>query len=463
MCGTGNNGGDGFVVARHLAAAGCQVRVVGVGDANRLTSDAASMLCAWQGIGGDVEWITAEDSLHTLRSALERASCVVDALFGTGLSKPLGGVQAQAVEAVNQRHVPCCALDIPSGLDCDTGAILGCAIRADLTTTFAYPKPGHFSTHASRCVGELAVVSLGVPDDSWRRVGKFADRFEPFDLPALVPARAPWLYKGQAGRIAIVAGSPGTIGAALLAARGALRAGAGLVTHVGLPATIDSIESRVLEAMTRRLQVESLDRSVEDFSARYDAIVLGPGLGLTADAERLTRTILQTARVPVVIDADAITLVSRTSEWLDSELGPRVLTPHVDELARLLGTSHDVIDSDRFKSVKQAVDRFNAVVLLKGPFTIVGAPDQNPVVVGSPNPILATGGTGDVLAGIFGANLVALPAQQAALAAAALHAEAARLWATSKGADRGLLAHELADAVPAVIADLTTGCSPLSE
>jgi NAD(P)H-hydrate epimerase len=332
-----------------------------------------------------------------------------------------------------------------------------------MTTTFGYPKPGLFSNMASECVGELITVSLGVPEDSWRRVGKSADRAELRDVAAWIPQRRPSLHKGEAGRIAIVAGNPGTTGAALLAARGALRAGGGLVTHVGFPSTIEAIESRVLEAMTFRLSAESLERDAANLFGRFDVIVVGPGLGLSEESQRLVRNILRTATIPVVLDADAITLVARAPQWVVDSPGPRILTPHTGEMARLLGCNSESIDNDRFTAVDQAVARFKAVVLLKGPFTIVGAPNELPVVVGRPNPILSTGGTGDVLAGVLGALLVSLEPRQAAVCAACWHGKAAEHWAARTRSDRGLLAHELADCLPQSFAELTTASAALSD
>ncbi len=456
VCGTGNNGGDGFVVARHLAAAGCRVRVVALGQAEKVSPDASAMMGAWLGTGGYVDWITDRASHAILLRALGESRCVVDALFGTGLKKRREGNHAEAVEAINQRGLPCCALDLPSGLDCDTGAVLGGVVRAAMTTTFGYPKPGLFAARATECVGELVTVSLGVPDDSWRRVGKTADRVEARDLSAWFPKRAPTLHKGEAGRIAIVAGNPGTTGAALLAARGALRAGAGLVTHVGFPATIDAIETRVLEAMTFRLLPESLERDAESLFGRFDVVVLGPGLGLSDESQRLVRTVLRTAKIPVVIDADAITLASRAPQWLADSRGPRILTPHTGEMARLLGSNSESVDADRFAAVDEVANRFRAVVLLKGPFTIVGAPNEVPAIVGGHNPVLSHGGTGEVLDGILGSLLVSAEPRQAALCAGAWHHKAAECWAREKRSDRGLLAHELADRLPQALAELAT-------
>ena len=463
VCGTGNNGGDGFVVARHLAAAGCHVRLVALGQPEKLAPDASVMMGAWLGTGGYVDWVSDHASLTLLQRALGESRCVVDALFGTGLSKPVSGFYAEAVDVINQRGLPCCALDIPSGLDCNTGMPLGTVIHANLTVTFAYPKPGLFSATASQCVGELVTASLGVPEDSWKRVGKTADRVDTHDVSAWLPRRAPNLHKGEAGRVAIVAGSPGTTGAALLAAQGALRAGAGLVTHIGFPNTVNAIESRVLEAMTFRLNTETFERDAEKLFGRFDVIVLGPGLGLSEDAQRLVRVVLQTATIPVILDADALTLVSRAPNWMKDSIGPRILTPHTGEMARLLGTNAQAIESNRFTAVDEAVALFKAVVLLKGPFTIVGAPNEVPAVVGHPNPVLSTGGTGDVLAGVVGALLVSLEPRQAAVCAAAWHSEAAKYWATGQHADRGLLAHELADCLPRALAELTMNTALLSD
>lgn len=458
VCGTGNNGGDGFVVARHLAAAGAAVTACVLGQAERLSADAASMLAAWDGIGGHTEWISDEGRVALLEQAASRSSCVVDAIFGTGLSKAVSGVQALAVEVLNRTGKPCCSLDIPSGLDAETGHVLGTCVHADVTTTFGHAKLGLYSTAAAEMAGELVIVSLGVPGDSWSRVGSRAERFEPRDLAALLPARPGSLHKGRAGRVAIIAGSPGTTGAALLAARGALRAGAGLVTHVGTSSAMDAIESRVLEAMTCRLDSDYAGGSFAWLS-RFDSVVIGPGLGTGHATAQLVEAVLRNAVAPVVVDADALTIVASERSWLDNCPGPRLLTPHPGEMARLLDCGVNDVEADRFGAVTEATQRFNASVLLKGPYTIVGAPGVLPTIVGHPNPVLAAGGMGDVLAGIAGALVVHLDIRNAGIAAAEWHSRAAEQWRCSQGADRGLLAHELADTLPRVLADLSARTS----
>ena len=463
MCGTGNNGGDGFVVARHLVCAGCQVRVVALGAPEKLTADAAQMMQAWLGCAGQVKWIADNTQLAHLHNELANCHLVVDALFGTGLSKPLSGVHLDAVKSVNNSNLPCCALDIPSGIDADSGAILGDAVRAQLTVTFACPKLGHFATVATDRVGELQTVSLGIPPDSWERVGGSARRVEGRDVAQWMPNRASTLHKGIAGRVAIIAGSAGTSGAALLAARGALRAGAGLVTHVGYRESIDTLESRVLEAMTRRLDHENLQQQLREALSAAHAVVLGPGLGVTAESRQLVRQALEQAAVTVVIDADALTLLAESPEWLVGLAAKRILTPHVGELARLLNTDVATIESNRFHALSQIVAQTNSTIVLKGPHTLIGAPNMLPLVVGSPCPALATGGSGDVLAGMIGALSVSLEPWCAAACAVYWHNWAARRWSRLHQCDRGLLAHELADALPDALAELSNHAVPVSD
>jgi len=463
VCGTGNNGGDGFVVARHLASAGCQVRVVALGAPEKFTKDAAQMAAAFSGSGGQVQWVADSTQLRTVKDELSGSKLLVDALFGTGLSKPLTGLYMDVVELLNQSQIPCCALDIPSGLDADTGSVLGGVVRANVTVTFAHPKVGLFSTSGVECVGELSIGSLGIPADSWKQVGSTAQRVELQEVVQWLPRRKSTIHKGLAGRVAVVAGSPGTTGAALLAAEGALRAGAGLVTHVGYQSTIDAIESRVLEAMTKALDFTDVRQQLRDVLRTTQCVILGPGLGTFADSKVLVEETLKQAAVTVVVDADALTLLAASPEWLTVSPEKRILTPHVGELARLLKTDVTSVEADRFQALKAAVALTHAVVVLKGAYTLVGAPDMLPLVVGGPCPALATGGSGDVLAGIIGALSVSLAPWSAAACGVYLHNWAARRWTRVHGSDRGLLAHELADSIPDALAELSQAAGQMPE
>jgi NAD(P)H-hydrate epimerase len=463
VCGTGNNGGDGFVVARQLTGAGCKARVIALGTPGKFTDDAAVMAAAWLGIGGQVQWVTESAQLAHLQNELSSSQLIVDALFGTGLSKPLSGLYLDAVELLNQSQVPCCALDVPSGLDAETGCVLGGVVKAQATVTFAHPKVGLFSTPAVECVGELYTGSLGIPVDSWKQVGATASRVEPEDIAQWLPPRKLTIHKGIAGRVAVVAGSPGTTGAALLAAQGALRAGAGLVTHVGTQSTIDAIELRVLEAMTKGLDSRNLPQQLADALSATNSVILGPGLGTVGESKLLVEETLKRAAVTVVVDADALTLLAVSPEWLTVSPEKRILTPHVGELARLLKTDVASIESDRFQALQRAVALTHAVVVLKGAYTLVGAPGRLPLVVGQPCPALATGGSGDVLAGIIGALSVNMEPWCAAACGVYWHNSAARRWARLHGCDRGLLAHELADSLPDALAELSQAAGQMSE
>jgi len=463
VCGVGNNGGDGFVVARQLRSVGRHVRVVALGASAELKGDAKQMADAWKGIGGQVRWIADPAELGHLQDELAVSHLVVDAIFGTGLSKPLGGVHLDAVRAINKSQVPCCSLDIPSGLDSDTGAVLGDAIRAELTVTFAYPKLGQFSTAGSDHVGELKTTSLGVPADSWERVGSSARRVSSADVANWLPKRKATTHKGLAGKVAVIAGSPGTFGAALMAAQGALRAGAGLVTHVGYRSTIEALQSRILEAMTRSLEPEALHDQLQEILSKSHSVVLGPGIGTTPESRELVKESLSIAAKTVVIDADAVTLLAKSPEWLLHAPGPRIPTPHVGEMAKILGSAVAAVEADPFRALAKAVDVTKAVVVLKGAHTLIGAPDMLPLVVGSTCPALATGGSGDVLSGMIGALAVSLEPWQAAACAVYWHNWAARRWVRVHGIDRGLLANELADTLPDALAELSQSAVGMSE
>ncbi len=463
VSGVGNNGGDGFVVARQLLSVGRQVQVVALGTADQLTGDAKRMADAWLGVGGHVRWIGESRELGYLQSALAASQLVVDAIFGTGLSKPLSGIHLEAVELINKSRVPCCSLDLPSGLHADTGVVLGDAIRAQLTVTFAYPKLGQYSTAACERVGQLQTTSLGIPADAWERVGSSARRISSSDVAGWLTKRSATTHKGLAGRVAVVAGGPGTFGAALMAAQGALRAGAGLVTHVGYRPTIEALQSRVVEAMTHCLEPHNMQQQLHEILAKVNSVVLGPGIGTGAESGELVRATLQLASNSVVVDADALTLIASAPNWLSQSSAKCILTPHAGELAKLLGSDIASIEADRFAALAKAVDKTKAVVVLKGAYTVVGAPNMLPLVVGTPCPVLATGGTGDVLSGMIGALAAILEPWCAAACAVLWHNWAARRWSRLHQSDRGLLAHELADSLPDALAELSQTTAAMSE
>jgi NAD(P)H-hydrate epimerase len=452
VCGTGNNGGDGLVVARHLLGLGAEPVVYILGDLARLTPDALANLDAWHGLDGPVREIAAGASLAQLAAELAEADAVVDALFGTGLDRPIEGLQADAVRAINDSVVPCFALDVPSGLDAETGAELGVAIRAQATATFAHQKLGLLTPNGSHCAGHVHVVDIGVPAALVAHVGSSGQLLQPEDLALWLTPRSPGQHKNSSGHVAVVAGSPGKIGAPQLAARGAMRAGAGLATIVTWPDAARAVESHVLEIMTARIDPERPGESLDAVLAGKQAVVIGPGFGLGDDARTAVEHVLASFAGPTVVDADALTLFAGQPSTLMASK-KAILTPHPGEAARLLGRTTAQIEEDRFRASRELAAASGAVVVLKGAHTVIAAPDGRLAISPIACPALATAGSGDVLGGIVAAAACSLPRFDAACAGVMLHALAGEAWSKSHGdADRGMLASEIADTLPQVLA-----------
>ena len=455
VCGAGNNGGDGFVVARRLLTLGFAPRVYLLVKAEGLSGDASSNYRAFVGVGGSV--VELEPSqLSLLGNAIEGSAAVVDAVFGTGLSREISGFFRYAIEFMNGARCPVFALDTPSGIDADTGAVLGVAVRAHTTITFAHPKLGLLTPSGLEHAGRVEVVDIGVPDHGLAQIGYSAEVVEASDVQSAIGTRGAQTHKGSAGRVVVIAGSPGHIGAALLAARGALRAGAGLVTIAAFPETAALLDQRVLEMMTARIDPDHIEDSLDRLLERADAIAIGPGLGLDEHARRIVDHVVLRVRKTKVVDADAITHFADRAEALRGAPGDIVLTPHSGEMARLVGGSASDVEADRFGTVARAVALTGSVVLLKGHRTLVGAPDERVAINPTGSSALATGGSGDVLTGMLSAFGALLDARRAAYTAAYVHGVAGER--RSRGhVDRGVLAHEIADEVPHALGALRAG------
>ncbi len=461
VAGSGNNGGDGFVVARHLLTRGARVEVWLAGDAAKMTTDCRANHDAFAGIGGKIATVPLGASLQALGDALVDADVAVDALFGTGLDRPVIEPMASVVRLLNEarsfgRHLRVVALDVPSGLDTDTGVSLGTAISADLTVTFAHLKLGHVTGQGARASGPVHVVDIGVPPELMR--DRAAELVESDDVRAHVHARPIDSHKYRAGHVAVVAGSPGKVGASLLAAKGALRGGAGAATIVTWPEAAAALEARVVEVMVGRLASAAAGRdallsSVDALLAHKRAVVLGPGFGTDEAARTVSDHVLGTFQGAIVADADSFTVHAGAPEHFAAAGGRAILTPHAGELGRLLGRTSESVEADRFAAAREAAARASSVVLLKGAYTVVASPDGRLVVTGSGSPALATAGSGDVLSGIIGALACTLPPFEAAWCGAFLHGVSGSAWQKEHG-DRGLLAGEIADGVPDVLAAL---------
>jgi len=457
VCGAGNNGGDGFVVARQLLRLGYPVRVIWCGRTSSLTADARVNFDAWAGLDGDVVELGEAPTPAELAALWSGSDVIVDALFGTGLSRALEGRHRAIVESINAAEgKEVVALDIPSGLNADTGAVMGVAVRAQLTITFGHPKTGLLTSLAPDLVGELRVADLGVPQRLGPALSPRARWLEASDLAGWVSARPRSTHKGRAGRVLVIGGSPGKTGAAVLSASAALRSGAGLVTIAAFAEATASLDARVIEVMTRPIETASLEASLDAALEGVDAVVLGPGLGLDERARRVVDHVVLGHPGPKLLDADALTHFAGRAHELARAAGPCLLTPHPAELGRLLGSSAAEVEADRFGALDRGLALTRQALLLKGPHTLIGEPGSAPWVVSEGHPVLAVGGSGDVLAGVAGALLAGLAPARAGALGAFVHGRAARLWVEAHGgADRGLFARELADLVPRALASIT--------
>jgi hydroxyethylthiazole kinase-like uncharacterized protein yjeF len=422
LCGPGNNGGDGFVVARLLKNRGWPIRVALLGDRGQIKGDAATNADLWDG-----------DVVPLGPGALQDVVGVVDALFGAGLARPLDGVVKEVVETINARQIRCIGVDVPSGIDGNTGEIRGAAPVCEATVTFFRPKPGHLLYPGRAYAGSLAVVDIGIPDDVLEGIGPRTF----INGPALWEIPEPtWEDHKYSRGHCVVFGGRRMTGAGRLAVRGARRIGSGLVTIAAPEEVIPVYAADAPGALTWPLAGEGdLDALLGD--ARRNAFLLGPGGGHGDVMRDHVLKVLATGR-SCILDADALTSFADQPEALfDAIEGPTVLTPHEGEFNRLFG-----IDGDKQAKAREAARRSGAVVLLKGPDTVVAAPSGRVCITTNAPFDLATAGAGDVLAGfVLGLLAQGLPPFEAAAAAAWLHGEAA--W----DAGPGLIAEDLPEAL----------------
>ncbi len=467
VAGKGNNGGDGFVVARALKKKRVRVDVILAAAPSDVRGDARAKLDAWRRAGGKVQQVTAE-SLAPLARALERAGCVVDALFGTGLGGDVTGLPAELIAMMNAAGIPTVALDLPSGLDADRGVPLGIAVEAELTIAFAAPKIGTVIYPGARYTGELAVVDIGIPDDAVREVGPATETMDGVDAARVLRPRDPESHKGTHGHLAVIAGGLGKTGAAILTARAATRIGAGLVT-VGCPSVVlPTVANGILEAMTTPLPDDGAGGLAFDDPHAYQALLdgkraaaIGPGIGTSAAREALVRWLVTTRPLPLVIDADGLNCLAAVGPRHERPrvAAPLVLTPHPGEMARLMGQTSEDIQADRLAAARAAAAAYDAVVVLKGARTVTATPDGRAWINLSGNAGLAAGGTGDTLTGIVGGLLAqGYAPEDAATLGVFLHGHAADRVAARRGMI-GLLASDLIDELPPAMLEILTAAA----
>jgi len=462
VCGRGNNAGDGLVVARLLHESNVDVCVILLGEAGSLSGEAATNLERACQVGvplADREWRPPSRGI------------VVDAIFGTGLSRDVEGVEAEWIRRINacrvdaRGRVRVVSVDLPSGLCADTGAVLGVCIEADVTVTLGSPKVGLVLEPGRSAAGRILVAGIGIeapPADRLPRAELWTRAYAGSRLPIRDAAG----HKGSFGHALIVAGSEGKTGAAALAAEGAARAGVGLVT-IACPAGLnDILEIKCTEAMTapvadtpERAFASSAAESILALAATRDVLGLGPGIGCSEETQALVVALAKRLEIPLVVDADALVPFAREPDWLREREASTILTPHPGEAARLLGVEASAINRDRPAAARELATRLGSVVALKGAATVTAAPDGRIAINPTGGPALATGGTGDVLLGmVSGFVAQGLEAFEATVLAVFVHGAAADRLARRAGSS-GHLAGEIALEIPAATAELRADSS----
>jgi len=462
VCGKGNNGGDGFVIARELKRRGAMVSVYVAGHRDDVGGDARANLDRY-GYEHAVE-LSDGRSIGDFVSRMAKSDLVVDAVFGTGFSGVPRGLSGTVIGQMNVCGRPVLAVDVPSGLNATTGEAEGECVRAEWTCTMALPKRGFYVRDGRDNVGAVHVVDIGVPDGAVEKIGVRENVLMPKEALDLLPGRPREGHKGTFGRVVVVAGSVGYTGAAALASMAAMRAGAGLV-YLGVPASLnDVMEAKLTEVITRPL-AETAARSlspdalpaVRDLLQGASAVAIGPGLSCDEGTQELVRSLVAELGLPCVIDADGLNAL--TPELVGSRAGdaPVVLTPHPGEAARMAGHEISKVQADRDGAARDIAARARAAVVLKGAATVVADPDGEVYLNPTGNNGMASGGAGDVLTGIVATLLSQGLAPLAAGALGAyVHGLAGDLSAESLG-ERAMVAGDVLDHLPYAFMELGEG------
>jgi NAD(P)H-hydrate epimerase len=455
VCGKGNNGGDGLALARRLGIRGVPVRVALLAPFGAVKGEAKVNLSILRKM--DVE-ITQNASARSLAEILSWSDVIVDALLGVGLSSPLKGAYAQVVDMINTAGLPVVAVDIPTGIDADTGAVMGAAIKADLTVTMALLKRGLVLYPGAEYAGTVRVADIGIPSEVADKEKIFTSLVTRSSAWGLINPRQPDAHKGDFGHLMVVAGSLGKAGAAVMTARGALRTGAGLVSVAAPNSLVPIIQQQVFEAMCIP-SAESIDGTIgigaEDellkAAAAMSACAIGPGLSTHYETVQTVRNIVQRLTIPVVIDADGLNALVNALDVLKKAKAPVIMTPHPGEMGRLLGISSGDVQKDRIGIAGDFAKKHKVTLVLKGADTVIAAPDGRVFINSRGNPGMATGGTGDVLTGMIGSLLAqGYIATQAACLGVYLHGLAGDLAAKEKG-EMGMIAGDLIEKIPDAI------------
>lgn len=461
ICGRGNNGGDGFVIARHLFDKGFGVKVFVVGDKGGIKGDSLINFNIIKKLGVDIKEIQYDEDLIKLKENIIDYPHVVDALFGTGLNKDIQGIPERVINIINKYSKHTISVDIPSGIGGNDGRVYKAAVRANKTVAFALPKCGNLIYPGAEYNGELVIADIGIPKKVIKNIELKHNLVDFEVIRDNLPSRKKDTHKGNYGRANIIAGSAGMTGAAILTCKSALRTGLGLL-KIYIGESLNHImKTSVPEAITVPLQemrkgvigINHIERIVGD-TEEASVLTIGPGCGNTAELSEIIKQVLANVEVPIVIDADGLNVLSKNTEWLLGKKSKIITTPHLGEMSRLSGIPIEEIKNNLIKVAKEFSRKFSVIVVLKGASTIVASPEGEVFINVNGNPGMATAGSGDVLTGII-TGLIAqgLEPLKAAITAVYLHGVTGDSVARDKG-EYGLLAGDLVEYLPYTIKDI---------
>ncbi len=453
LAGSGNNGGDALAAVRHLVNGGYTVTVFLLGNPQHRTESCLTMLRPLRRMSVTLHEWSDENGETELRAALRDSDAVLDGILGTGFHGTLRPAIDRVIRMVNASKKPVIAIDIPSGVNADTGEVKGTAVRASATAVLALPQPGHFLSPGADYAGKQVIDTIGMPHPLLENPEIRASILDETCIASLLPVRPRAAHKGVCGRILIVAGSRGMTGAAALSSSAVLRGGAGIAT-LAVPKSLNAIlEEKVTEVMTIPVEDEGkgyfpADAAVDvsNLAAGYDGVLLGPGLGRTEETCCFVRRLVSKLDMPLLLDADALYAFTDHTDELRAYSAPLVLTPHLGELARLLGTKIPDLRQNLPSAVRKAARDLNAILVAKSECTIVAYPDGHLYFSVHGNSGMATGGSGDVLAGTIAAFVKQADPETAPLVGTYLHGFAGDLAAEQFG--EGLIASDILHAIP---------------
>jgi len=458
ICGKGNNGGDGFALARRLRVRGAVVRVALLASFSEITGDARTNLATLRKT--DIE-ILQKATQSSLADVIAWSEIVVDAMLGVGLSTPVKGLFAQAVDLINVSDRPVVSVDMPTGIDADTGEVRGTAIKADLTVTMGLLKRGLVLHPGAQYAGRVRVADLGIPGEVIEKERVTVSLLDRAAMGGILNPRVPDAHKGDFGHLMIVGGSPGKTGAAVMASRGALRSGTGLVSVAAPNGLVPLIQSQSSETMCIPA-AESIEGTlgigaeVELVKAagRMSACVIGPGLSTHYETVQSVRNLVQGLSVPMVIDADGLNALAGHTDILKRSAATIILTPHSGEMGRLLGVPSGEVQKDRINISLEFAKKYKVTLVLKGANTVVATPQGWVFINSTGNPGMSTAGTGDVLSGMIGGLLAqGYTASQSACLGVYLHGLAGDLAEKEKG-EMSMIAGDLIEQIPAAIKEI---------